>query len=156
MYANGRCPEEEEHPPGAPFGGDPDSGPAAPRGDYTPVGPESEDVCSDRAYALRNPTICGGRGPYDMSADSQYRKNYDLRMKRSGCEARGGQWKTDPGVCVGSNSQPSQKKCPDGRTYPRDHKGGVCPRVRRRSRSGPEANIPEGPGFDQNPGGWGQ
>ena len=156
-YSNGRCPEEGEHPPGAPFGGDPESGPAAPRGDYTPVGPENEDLCSDRAYALQNPTICGGRGPDGMSED----------MKRSACNARGGQWKTDagldvnpaipqgPGVCVGYHPQPSQKKCPDGRTYPRQHEGGVCPRVRRRSRSGSDqsaANIPDSPDLQ---GSWG-
>ena len=131
-YASGRCPEEEEHPPGAPFAGDPDSGPDAPRGPYTPVGTENEDLCSDPAFALNNPTICGGRGPGGMSED----------MKRNACNARGGQWQTDagldinptipqgPGVCIGYNprsSQVSQKKCPDGRTYPRQHPGGVCP-----------------------------
>ena len=85
-YASGRCPEEEEHPPGAPFAGDPDSGPDAPRGPYTPVGTENEDLCSDPAFALNNPSLCG---------------NTAIRpdVQRAVCENRGGTWDSKHNVC---------------------------------------------------------
>ena len=87
QYANGRCPEEREHPPGAPFGGDPDSGPDAPLGDYTPVGTESEDRCSDPAFALLWPSLCGKTA---IRPDVQ----------KAVCERRGGTWDSKHNVCT--------------------------------------------------------
>ena len=156
----GRCPEDREAPITGGGQGDPDTG-SPPLGGYTGVGQEGEDACSNPAYAILNPTLCGPQ-----------RETLPTRpdLQKTACLSRGGQWnkwknsgkglcmeRTGPGTTEwgGLEDRVGQKPCWDG-SYPRDHEGGVCPVQRRKTPGGsPDqnpANIPGGPGFE---GGWG-
>ena len=161
----GRCPEDPDAPITGGGQGDPDTG-SPPIGSYTGVGPEGEDQCSNPAYAIINPTICGPQGTTDRRDGGP-----DYAKQRQDCDNRGGFWNIHAntnldkygqrthtegkGVCVDRNIGSAQKPCADG-SYPRDHEGGVCP-VRRRTHpgSGPNLNpadIPAGPGYESGMG----
>jgi hypothetical protein len=168
----GRCPEDRGAPITGGGQGDPDTG-SPPLGGYTGVGQEGEDGCSNPAYAILNPTICGPQGTTDRRDGGP-----DYAKQRQNCENRGGSWRIQAntnldkygtlshtegkGVCIDFDVVAAEQPCWDG-SYPRQHKDGACP-VRRRKMpqgaitAGPgspdqnPANIPGGPGFE---GGWG-